>query len=113
MKLVRKARRKAFKVGANCIVYEYRMADKDINGALAKLYGRHPVKGYVVNKKCKELVYVIKGKGKIVFEDKEVKLAEGDVALIGAGEKYYWNGNMLIFIPCTPAWYPKQHVMVR
>jgi mannose-6-phosphate isomerase-like protein (cupin superfamily) len=87
--------------------------DKDINGAVIELNGRYPDKGSVVNLKCKELAYVIKGSGKLVVEDKEIKLNEGDLVLIEPGEKYYWEGRMTMFMPCSPAWYPKQHMEVK
>jgi hypothetical protein len=29
--------------------------------------------------------------------------------LIEPEEKYYWDGNFTLFVPCTPAWYPEQH----
>gem|GEM_PF-2374449 len=25
------------------------------------------------------------------------------------GERYFWDGQMTMFVPCTPAWYPEQH----
>ena len=69
--------------------------------------------GRVINLKCKELAYIIKGSGRLVVEDKETKLNEGDLVLIEAGEKFFWEGNMRMFMPCTPAWYPEQHKEVE
>jgi hypothetical protein len=36
----------------------------------------------------------------------------GDLVLIEPGEKYFWEGNMDLFIPCSPAWYPEQHKLI-
>lgn len=113
MKIVRKNQTKKFKNSDVCVATEYPLGDKDINGAVIKLNGRYPDKGRVVNLKCKELAYIIKGLGKIMVEDREVKLKEGDMILIEPGEKYYWDGNMTMFVPCTPAWYPEQHEEVE
>jgi len=88
---------------------EYPIKDKDISVALIELTGRYPNKGIVLNEKCKELAYVIKGSGKLVVENKEVPVEEGDLVSIDPGEKYFWDGNLTLLIPCTPAWYPEQH----
>ena len=109
MKIIRKNETKSFKNSDKCIAIEYPLGDKDINGAIIKLNGRYPDKGIAVNTKCKEIAYIIKGEGKIVVNNKEVKLKEGDLILIDPMEEYYWEGNMEMFVPCTPAWSPKQH----
>ncbi len=89
------------------------MEDKDINGAVIKLSGRYPDKGRAVNLICKEMAYIIKGFGRIVVEGEEMKLEEGDLVLIDKGEKFFWEGNMKIFMPCVPAWHPEQHKEVE
>lgn len=67
----------------------------------------------MVNLKCKELAYIIKGSGKVVVEGEERQFNEGDLILIGADEKYFWEGDFVMFIFCTPAWYPEQHKKVE
>jgi len=109
MKVVHKNQTKEFKNSDVCTATEYPLGDKDINGAVIELKGRYPDKGRVVNLKCKELAYVVKGSGRVVVEGEEVELNKGDVVLIEPGEKYYWEGNMTMLVPCTPAWYPEQH----
>lgn len=109
MKIVKKSQTKIFANSEYCTAIEYPLNDKDINGAVIKLRGRYPNKGVVINLKCKELAYVIKGSGKLVVEDEEIQLDAGDLALIEPNEKYFWKGNMILFTPCTPAWYPEQH----
>ncbi|MDO8663406.1 MAG: cupin domain-containing protein [Candidatus Wildermuthbacteria bacterium] len=113
MKVVYKNQTKEFKNSDKCTAIEYPLGDKDINGAVIELTGRYPGKGRVINLRCKELAYVIKGSGKVVVEGKEVKLQEGDLILIEPGEKFFWEGNMTMFMPCTPAWYPEQHKEVE
>jgi len=109
MKIVKKKDREKHENSKNCTAFEYPLGDKDINGAVAKITGRYPDKGSVVNEVCKEIAYVIEGSGKVVVEGKEVKLNKGDLILIEPREKYYWEGNMEMFMPCTPAWYIEQH----
>ncbi len=113
MKTVHKNQTEKFKNSDSCIAIEYPLKDNDINGAVIELSGRYPDEGRVVNLKCKELAYIIEGSGKLVVEEKEVKLEEGDLVLIEPGEKYFWEGNLKMFIPCTPAWYPEQHKEVK
>ena len=109
MRVARKNQTEEFKNSDSCTAVEYPLGDKDINGAVIKLEGRYPDRGRVVNLKCKELAYVIKGSGRVVVEDKDVELNEGDLVLIEPEERYFWEGNLTMFVPCTPAWYPEQH----
>ena len=113
MKIIYKNQTKTFKNSDVCTAIEYPLGDDDINGAIIKLSGRYPDKGRVVNLKCKELAYIIEGSGRAVVEEKEVKLNKGDLVLIEPGEKYFWEGNLIMFVPCTPAWYPEQHKEVE
>ncbi len=113
MKIVKKDQRKEFENGDYCIAFEYPMEDKNINGAVIKLSGRYPDKGWAVNEICKEMGYIISGSGKLVVEDKEYELTAGDLVLINPGEKFYWQGNMEIFMPCAPAWSPDQYKTVK
>ena len=113
MKIIHKEQKEKVSNSENCIVFEYPMGDKDINGAVVELTGRYPDKGRVVNQKCKELGYIIKGSGKIVIDDQEVLLLEGDLVLIEPGEKFFWDGDLVMFVPCTPAWYSEQHIEVE
>ena len=112
MKIVYKNQTKKFQNSEVCAAFEYPMDDKDINGAVIELSGRYPGEGRIMNEICREMAYVIKGSGKIIIEGKEVELAEGDLALVEPGEKYFWDGNLILFIASNPAWYPEQHKLV-
>lgn len=113
MKIIKKEQRKRFDNGSCCIAYEYPMEDRDINGAVIELSGKYPDKGWAVNTECKEMGYIISGSGKLVIESKEYQVSEGDLILINPGEKFYWQGNMKLFIPCTPAWNPQQYKIIE
>jgi mannose-6-phosphate isomerase-like protein (cupin superfamily) len=95
------------------VITEYPLEDQMINVAIAKVTGRYPATGNALNQKCKEVAYVHEGSGKIVVNDKEHFLKTGDLVLIEPGEKFHWEGNMRIFISCTPAWTKDQNVMVE
>ncbi len=113
MKIAKKNQRKEFKNGESCVAFEYPTTDHDINGTIIKLSGRYPDKGWAVNEICKEMGYVISGSGKLTVENKEYALSEGDLVLINLGEKFFWQGNMEIFMPCAPAWSPEQHKTIN
>lgn len=113
MKIVYKNQTEKFENSETCTAIEYPMDDKDINGAVIEISGRYPKEGRTVNEVCKEMAFVIEGSGKVEVEGKEVNLNQGDLILIDPGEKFYWDGNMKLFMPCTPAWYPKQHKMIE
>lgn len=63
MKLVKLNQAQEFANSEKCKVVEYPLGDKDINFATAKISGRYPDTGYCVNEECKELIYVMDGKG--------------------------------------------------
>lgn len=113
MKITRKSQTETFKNGNSCTAIEYPMEDNDINGAIIELTGRYPEEGRAMNEKCKEMGYIIKGSGKVVIEGKEIQIQEGDLILIDPKEKYFWEGSMTIFMPCTPSWKPEQSKKVE
>lgn len=109
MKIVKKNQALKHHNSDNCFAYEYEMAEKDINGAVIDLSGRYPEKGWVLNEKCKELIYILEGSGTLVTKEKNIELEIGDQVLLEAGEKYYFFGTLKFFTACSPAWYPDQH----
>jgi mannose-6-phosphate isomerase-like protein (cupin superfamily) len=113
MKIVKKTQRQEFKHDDNCVIYEYWMDDKAIDGCIVKLKGRYPKNGLAENAVSKEMAYVIAGSGKVVIEDKEFGIDQGDAILINPGEKFYWEGDIELFIPCTPAWSTEQYKVVE
>jgi mannose-6-phosphate isomerase-like protein (cupin superfamily) len=109
MKIIRADQAKKFKNSDKCIATEYPLDDKDINIAVVEVLGRYPEEGRVANLKCKELLQIIKGSGKVVIEGEEINFKEGDEILIEPGEKYYWDCRATMIAACAPAWYPEQH----
>lgn len=95
-----------------CTVTEHCINDEMLDFAIAKITGRYPNERYVSNKKCKEIVYIQEGNGKVEINGKEYLINSGDVVLIEPGEKYYWEGNLHLFISCSPAFTIDQHQIV-
>ncbi len=96
-----------------CSVIVHHIDDETIDCAIVSIAGRYPSAQYAVNKQCKEIVYVSEGAGKVVVNGKEHLIGAGDVVLIEAGEKFYWEGNMRFFVSCRPAWSKEQHELVE
>ena len=92
-----------------CTVYEYPMKNSEMNIAVAEILQRYPDQGYVMNCECDEMGYILKGSGKLITETQITTLSVGDVVYIPHGEKYYFDGNLTIILPCAPAWYPQPH----
>lgn len=95
-----------------CKVTEYELNHPMLDMALATISGRYPDSRRVVNEQCDEIAYIFEGEGKIVINHEEHTISSGDVILIEAGEKYFWEGNMKMLMSCRPAWNLAQHQMV-
>jgi mannose-6-phosphate isomerase-like protein (cupin superfamily) len=114
MRIVKRKDSKEIKNSETCIATEYPIDDKDINIALVKiLKDRYPQEGWAVNEVCKEMVFITKGSATITTEEGSVDLRKGDVVLVEPGEKYYWEGNFEMIVPCSPAWYVGQHKILK
>jgi len=96
-----------------CIVTEYPIEDQDIDIARVQITSRYPAEGWAINRKCKEIVYVQEGSGKVVVGDQEYPLVAEDVVLIEAGERFYWDGSLSLLISCTPAFTVDQHHVIQ
>ncbi len=108
--IIKKSERKRHENSPTCIAYEYSLGDKDINVAFIEINGRYPDKGRVVNKICKEIVFVVGGEGKMEIDKKTFPISEGDSVLVKPNQKYFFQGKLEIITCCNPAWYAEQHV---
>ena len=104
MKIVHKKEAKLFKSSGVCDVFEYDLGRADLGGAVAKIRGRYPDSGRVVNRECKEAAYILKGAGAVDVEGNEMKFAAGDMLVIEKGERYFWEGNFSVLLFSVPAW---------
>ncbi len=109
MKHITRSHAKEINNSKTCQVIEYPFDERDINGSVISVNGRYPESGYVINEICKEVVYIISGKGSLTTVKNTAEFSEGDSLYIGAGEKYFWEGNFESYMACTPAFYPEQH----
>ena len=109
MKLTKNSEKVTITPTSTTTIFEYAAADATISGAVAKINGRYPEKGFALNEQAKELVYVISGSGKVITMNEEKVITEGDVIFLDAKEKFAWDGNMVIFMATSPHFNPEQH----
>lgn len=96
-----------------CKTIEYIFHTKEIDLGIAIISGRYPENGFCMNRKCKELIYVLEGNGRIYFENDFIEFEKGDAILIEPKEKYYWNSAYCkISLSCTPAWSKEQYELI-
>jgi mannose-6-phosphate isomerase-like protein (cupin superfamily) len=113
MKIVKKSDSQTHKNSDSCVATEYPMDnEKDINIAYITINGRYPEKGKARNNVCKEVFYIVKGSGTLYFGGEEYEVGKGDVLMVEPGDEYYWEGNVELVVPCSPAWYPEQYEVV-
>ncbi|MDD2181416.1 MAG: AraC family ligand binding domain-containing protein [Bacilli bacterium] len=104
MKIVKREAASVHKNTENSISIEYDTKDNDINIAFVEISGRYPDNGKIINRKCKELIYVIDGTGTIFVENERFDIKKEDVILIEPNEKYYFEGTLKMLPACYPAW---------
>ncbi|MFA9262860.1 MAG: cupin domain-containing protein [Undibacterium sp.] len=109
MKKIASMEAEKFQHGETCLMSEYRLEDERIDAAIAKITGRYPDEGWVLNRVSAETAYVLDGSGRLTTEEEETSLERGDVILIEPGEKFYWEGKMSLLISCAPAWKYSQY----
>jgi len=112
MEIIKERQRIRHNNSQTCSAFEYPSREPKINGAVTRVKGRYPLRGWVMNKKCTELVYILRGSGTITVEGKRSAFAKGDMIVIPPGEKYFWRATSTMFVAATPAWYPEQHEAV-
>ena len=96
-----------------CEVIRSQITADDIDFVIVKIHGRYPLENYSINQACKEIIYVNEGKGKVNVSDEDYEFSAGDLILIEAGEKFYWEGNMTLYVSSRPAWFSEQHISVE
>lgn len=109
MKLIAKKDATTINNSDTCQVIEYPFDEIDINGSVIAVNGRYPESGSVINEVCKEIVYIISGKGSLTVNEHMVEFDEGDSLFIDKGEIYFWKGTFVSYMACTPAFYAEQH----
>lgn len=113
MKIIHRNKCEHFKNSDSCDAFEYGLGDGEMSGVRVVVRGRYPERGWAANLECKELVYILSGKGKLAVEREERDFGAGDLLLLQRGEKYRWEGDFEAFLCSAPAWHPKQYKLIN
>lgn len=81
--------------------------------ALVEQKGRYPEKGYKVNEKCTEAIFVMEGVFTVTLGDQTHKVSKHDVVYIVPGTKYSLDGEGKAFVFIEPKWDGKQNTPVN
>lgn len=95
-------------------IWEFVMKEKAISGAVTEINGRYPEKGLAVNKKSKELAFVLSGSGYVITSTTKRQIVVGDLIFLDKKESFAWEtkGALTLFMATTPKFDPKQHIIL-
>lgn len=99
-----------FSNGPTCRGVSYAMPGAKLDLAEISIDGRYPEAGWAKNRQSDELVRVSEGEGLLTIRGGEtVQIQSGDVVHVPTGEQFYWQGNMTIWMACSPSFNPEQY----
>lgn len=114
MKLIKDKESNLYVNGKKCSNNEYLFDDEELGISRSVINGIYPEDAYCSNEKCKELVYVMSGSGKIIKDNGSIIFFEKDDSiLIERGEKYYWDAKCVLLSITTPKWFETQHIITK
>lgn len=101
-----------FKNSEACEGVAYSDKSAPVDMAVIDITGRYPEKGWAVNHKVHEIVYVTRGMGSLAVKGSEVvQLKEGHVVSVAPEERFAWDGDMIIVMACSPPFDPEQYTL--
>lgn len=109
MQIIKESEKRTLTPTPSVAIHEYDTHDAFVSGATAEIKGRYPETGFVVNRKIKELAFVLSGSGAILTPQGETPLAAGDLLFIDHGEVYAWQGDLHLFMATAPTFDPAQY----
>ena len=76
---------------------------------MVEQHGVFPEKGYAVNDRCTETIYMLEGSFTITVNEVEHTLNPGELMMILPGERHVIRGDGKSLDIITPAWDPNQN----
>ncbi len=80
--------------------------------ALVSAKGRYPDRGWSINSKCTETIFVLSGNLKINVDGKIFYLKRDDLIMILPGQKYKIRGKAKTLDLITPFWEKEQNKII-
>lgn len=111
MTIIQSSKTKKIQATPTTAIWEFVMKEKAISGAIEEIKDRYPEKSFAVNKKSKELAFVLSGEGYIVTPTQKRPIHVGDLIFVDKGDLFAWEakGALTLFMANTPKFYPEQH----
>ena len=110
MKIWKKGEGFKFNNSNDCFGESFELEGANLNIAVITIKSRYPEKGYAYNIEAQEMAYVVRGSGSVeVKYGKNLSLSQGDVVYFAEMEKIAWDGDMVLVVPCGPAFDPNKH----
>lgn len=109
MQIIKQKKTNVVDAAVGVTINEYLSPEQALSGSTASINGRYPEQGFAINVVSKEIALVLDGEGVIGMHHSETKIEIGDCIYIDANEKFYWQGEMTLFIVCAPAFKSSQH----
>lgn len=112
--IIKKDTREEKKVSPGGRVFEYELESSRVKIATAKLNSRMPEEGSIINEKCEEVFYVVKGSAKFYLDNKEFDVSEGDIVEIKPNQRFHYIAdNLEVVISTSPPWYAEQWKIIK
>ena len=107
--LIKKQVAKIKNVSSTAVVYEYPNHSQNLGLAMSEIKGRLPETGFMINKICDEIYFVIDGFGKITYKNAVYELEKNDLFFIEKDTPFFVEGDCLkLFLVTTPAFFQNQ-----
>jgi len=112
--LVKKSEAVQIKNAKESFVKVYDFERKELGIVVSKINSNYPDKGFVINKECDEIYYVLSGEAKVYFKDeneeKVFEIKEGDALFLEKNKAFRVETNNLeIIAPTAPKWFEEQY----
>lgn len=112
--LIKKENASEKKNSDQCTIWEYQFETNNLGLATGLIDGRYPKKGFAINEKCDEMIYVLSNKGIISCDNENFDVKEEDSVYVEKGKKFSIKGkSIFVAIITNPSWYPEQHKYVE
>ena len=112
MNIIQSSQTKKIQATPTTTIWEFELDEKAISGAVTEINGRYPEKGFAVNKKSKELAFVLSGSGYVITPTIKRPIGVGDLVFLDKKESFAWEGALTLFMVTTPKFDPKQHRLI-
>lgn len=93
-------------------IFKYLVPTRILSISHMVVKGRHPEKGFIHEKDCAFVMYVLKGNGKYYVSGDEIEVTTGDVVYVPGDNTFACEGDFEYVTIDVPAFYQEQQELV-